>query len=211
MICAVCTCALRAYMHFIFVSVSNFFSGQGTGNVKCKQFQDILNVSPSSDPFSRLDAEAAALCSLFEFFYGQIWKLQSGKNLEIMKSHVYKNPVELHHDSALFLGELLWRARKQFSCARKCDLCQAEVASPLTLLFRCAVQINTYIQGSVHIPMSTIVSSTNLTNVSPNVLLSYSPVITTHMDNELLVKTFPQRPLKCNITFKWWNRCHFCL
>lgn len=61
--------------------------------------------------------------------------------------------------SVLFLGELnptaeLQLARKQFSCVRKCDLCQAQVASLLALLFRCAVQINRYIKGSMHIPFS---------------------------------------------------------
>lgn len=58
----------------------------------------------------------------------------------------------------LFLGGLyptaeLKLARKQFSCIRKCDLCQAEVASLLALLFRCAVQINRYVKGSMHIPI----------------------------------------------------------
>lgn len=61
--------------------------------------------------------------------------------------------------TVLFLGGLdptaeLELARKQFSCIRKRDLCQAEVASLLALLFRCAVQINRYVKGSMHIPVS---------------------------------------------------------
>lgn len=43
---------------------------------------------------------------------------------------------------ALCLAELNPTAklcRKQFSCIRKRDLCQAEVTSPFTLLFRCDV------------------------------------------------------------------------
>lgn len=61
--------------------------------------------------------------------------------------------------SVVFLGAVnptaeLSLARKQFSCVRKRDLCQAEVASPLALLFRCAVQINRFIKGSMHLPIS---------------------------------------------------------
>lgn len=94
----------------------------------------------------------------------------------------------------LFLGELNptaepWLARKQFSCVRKCDLCQAEVASPLALLFRCAVQINRYIRGSMHIPTSPC----RLPNKSPKCLPTCSldfPLISP--PTTLLVEPFPQ-------------------
>lgn len=94
--------------------------------------------------------------------------------------------------TVLFLGGLdptaeLELARKQFSCIRKRDLCQAEVASLLALLFRCAVQINRYVKGSMHIP----VSPCRLPYKSPERLF-----ILISTPTWLLAETFPRRQSK---------------